>query len=110
MIDGAIPNQTVGPGQAQEPIQTRLARGESVRFKAEGPDNERTIQAEWLAAAALQGNAIDIENAIIEGALKLRSATAKGEVRIVNCEFKARTDFSYATLKRNVDLTNTRFH
>jgi hypothetical protein len=110
MTDDAIPNQTVGPGQAQQPIQARLAKGESVRFKVEDPDTERTIQAEWLAAAILQGNAIDIENAIIEGSLKLRYATAKGEVRIVDCEFNTKTDFSYATFKRNVDLTNTRFH
>jgi hypothetical protein len=109
MADEPSAKSAADPEQLAQVIRTKLAKGEPVRFKPDDPTELRTIQASWLKEAVRKGLAVDLRNGIVEGPLKLKYATAEQEVRIVDCEIKARADLSYAKFKRNVYLTNTRF-
>jgi hypothetical protein len=100
--DGVSP---LGNGSSQNAVQRALLKGEPCRFNPEDPEEKRIIQADWLLA----GNNVDVENAIVVGVLNFKYATVTQELKLAQCEFRARPNFSYSLFKRNVIFTNTSF-
>lgn len=90
-------------------IKDALSKGEPYRFAPEDSDEVRTVQANWVRDAAVEGRLINIENAIITGALSFKYLCLECEVRFVRCHFIDRVDFSYATFRRNVILDKSEF-
>lgn len=58
--------------------RARLQEGTPVKFESGDPAADRTVQAAWVIAALLDGKAIDLKGAVIEGSLLLRYADVSG--------------------------------
>jgi len=70
---------------------------------------QHPLSAKEVTASVKSGKAIDIDNAVVEGPVILRSASAAEEISIKRTKVNGPVDWSYATFKGVVRLQGTTF-
>src|SRR5580704_16180030 len=107
---------TVEPGAAplsSDELSTRLRTGQPLKFAAPSDpltepieaQRARTLPASWFEGLVVEpdrliGRRIDVEDAIVDGDLRITYATFSGNVRFIGCTFTGAVNLSYSDFKR----------
>jgi uncharacterized protein YjbI with pentapeptide repeats len=90
-------------------MREKLQLGVPVRSDRASPEADRMVEAAWIEEAISRHVPVDLEYALIRGALSLRYADIDKDLRIVSCTIQDGVDFSYATCKGIVDFSHSTF-
>jgi uncharacterized protein YjbI with pentapeptide repeats len=113
-MDSEGDNNSSEPGQTEravsdEAILAKILAGQTIKFDLNLPKQRRRISAAILSEAAASSAKIEIQNAVISGALLLRETIFEQHVWLINCEFENPVDFSFSTFRRNLVLNGSTF-
>jgi hypothetical protein len=86
-----------------------LLSGEPLHFDAAEPEEQRTVEASWIAEAARAGQAVQVVNAIVLGELALAYEKIQGRIIVQNCVFRGQPNFRKTVFSKVINFNGVTF-
>jgi len=90
-------------------LKEALLNGEPLHFDAAEPEEQRTVEASWIAEAARTGQAVHVVNAIVLGKLALAYEKIQGRIIVQNCVFREQPNFRRTVFSKITDFKDVTF-